>query len=330
MRAANDRNMPTESPPPMDSHLGVDVLGPQTVNLTHLPMVGWNDDNTHTDDPSQTEFESRIGLQGQAEEPVSEYDGPHLGGIVQESQSMTHIPPGGWNDDDTHTDDPDQTESDFTVERQDRTEASVSGYMGTRQLKMYEVSVGDEWSTPSGAATAQTDGGQSSTLSESQEDRIETNKRLASKLLSATTNLRELQTTRRELQDRSQGGAGSGRPSGGDRVNGGGAIMFSGTASTGGAAAVAVETGARGLALGPTGATEHRSTTETTGTPMDTSSLVQPGTDSDAEADAMVGLFKAEREADETTQTAADIPFSDSYMKRGNGTADAMDGDQAM
>ena len=103
--AANDRNIPTESPPPMVSHLGVDVPGPHTV--THSPMGGWNDDNTHTDDPSQTEFESRIGLQGQAEESVSEYDGPHLGGIVQESQSMTHIPPGGWNDDDTHTDDPD-------------------------------------------------------------------------------------------------------------------------------------------------------------------------------------------------------------------------------
>ena len=104
-------------------------------------------------------------------------------------------------------------------------------------------------------------------------------------------------------------------------------MMFSGTASTGGAAAVAVETGARGLALGPTGATEHRSTTETTGAPMDTGSLVQ--SDAEEEAD-MVELFKAERKADGTTQTAAGIPFSDSYMKRGNGTADAMDGDQAM
>ena len=183
-------------------------------------------------------------------------------------------------------------------------------YVGTRQLEVYEVSVGDEWSTPSGAATAQTDGGQSSTLSESQEDRIEANRTLASSLRSAATGLRQLQAKRRQLQGRSQGGAGSGRPSGGDRVNGGGAMMFSGTASTGGAAAVAVETGARGLALGPTGATEHRSTTETTGTPMDTSSLVQLGTDSDAEADAMVGLFKVEREADGTTQTARISPLA--------------------
>ena len=171
MRAASDRRIPTESSPPMEPHLGEDVREPHLV--THLPMDGWNVDNTHTDDPDQAESDFRVRLQGRTDESVSRYVEPHLGEDVREPQLVTHLPMDGWNVDNTQTDDPDQTESDFRVRLQGRTDDLVSGYVTTRPLKQYDPSEGDEWSRPLGAAAAQTDGERITTLSETQPTTME-------------------------------------------------------------------------------------------------------------------------------------------------------------
>ena len=98
---------------------------------------------------------------------------PHLGEDVREPQLVTHLPMDGWNVDNTQTDDPDQTESDFRVRLQGRTDDLVSGYVTTRPLKQYDPSEGDEWSRPLGAAAAQTDGERITTLSETQPTTME-------------------------------------------------------------------------------------------------------------------------------------------------------------